>query len=234
MLNPSLSAVIKSMEIYVPPTFTRWVHNVRDTRESPYLDEMREKGVIFTHVPKTGGTSIAKALFGSNTTHIPVYRYYATNKELFYSSFKFAIVRNPWDRMYSAYKYLHRVVGNRSFPDGVWATDMLAGVKDFGEFVDRLRKPSYRYLVTSYGHFRPQVWWLSVPGKGMVMDYVGRLETIKESYDMVSKKLNVNVDLPLTRTTSGPSYVEVYNKNMIEIVRNIYLNDIDTFGYEFY
>ena len=232
-MKPDLVNVVKAMEIYVPVGIARRLHQARGTNESPYLDAMVSRNVIFTHVPKTGGTSIAKALFGSKTTHIPIYRYRVTHPALFARAFKFAIVRNPWDRIYSAFKYLHRVVGNRSFPDGEWATEVLGEVQTFQQFVHRLEQPGYRLLVMSYIHFRPQLWWLSVPGQGMAMDYVGRLEHIQEAYQLVSERLGVDVDLPVTRTTSGPSYVEVYDDAMTRIVGDLYRKDIEAFDYTF-
>ena len=62
---------------------------------------------IFVHVPRTGGFALAKSLFGNaGGSHITVRQYREIFDHEFSSYFKFAIVRNPFDRLVSAYRYI--------------------------------------------------------------------------------------------------------------------------------
>ena len=73
---------------------------------------------IHIHIPKTAGTSITKALHGKDfvlfDTNKKIWRQHATaletrehyGKEKWDSYFKFSIVRNPFDRLVSAYNWL--------------------------------------------------------------------------------------------------------------------------------
>ena len=64
---------------------------------------------IFFHIPKTAGLSLSAALFGNRGLgHIDVRTARILFGERRFSSFfKFCFVRNPWDRLVSAYHYLH-------------------------------------------------------------------------------------------------------------------------------
>lgn len=133
----------------------------------PWLPGERELGVIFTHIPKSAGTSIVDSLFGLKSRHAPILRYAAYDEQKFSDSFKFTFVRNPWSRIHSAYHYLHRAVGKGDkFVDWTWATHYLSDVPTFEDFVLRLRDPRYRREIKRYVHFRDQMDWISIFGKG--------------------------------------------------------------------
>ena len=68
----------------------------------------REKA-IFVHIPKAAGTSIALSIFGELPYHYKAIDYIVFfGRKTFNQYFKFAFVRNPWDRVYSAYTYLRK------------------------------------------------------------------------------------------------------------------------------
>src|SRR5215210_4080469 len=62
-----------------------------------------EHRLIFIHIPKCGGRSIAKA-FGHEFTHQSVHAFDAQEYKDFV---RFAVVRNTWDRMVSIFHHVH-------------------------------------------------------------------------------------------------------------------------------
>ena len=70
-----------------------------------YFDDQK---VIFVHVPKSAGTSIAMALYGRTINHLPASYYRNANRRKFGSYYSFAVVRNPLERLVSAYLYAKR------------------------------------------------------------------------------------------------------------------------------
>ena len=61
---------------------------------------------FFIHIPRTGGNSIASTILDGRTAHTPYFVYQRAYPDEFDEFFKFCFVRNPWDRLVSAYFYL--------------------------------------------------------------------------------------------------------------------------------
>ena len=61
---------------------------------------------IFVHIPRTGGTSVQR-FFGTHwQDHKDISRYAEElEPQTFASYYKFALVRNPWDRLVSDYNF---------------------------------------------------------------------------------------------------------------------------------
>ena len=107
---------------------------------------------IFIHITKTAGTSVAKSLFN----YLP-YHYTAIDYRVIYGArtydhyFKFAFVRNPWDRLYSAYRYFK--AGGWNDDDKTWARQHLAPYDDFNRFVQQWLTADN---IKKHIHFKPQ------------------------------------------------------------------------------
>ena len=68
--------------------------------------EVRDSGVLFIHVPKAAGTSIARALYGvEGVGHYRAVEARAQDPQLFERLYRFAVIRNPWQRLLSAYRF---------------------------------------------------------------------------------------------------------------------------------
>jgi len=140
-----LKIAIKDYEFSSPYRLETIFLKLIGKKFDPWLPSERQAGIIFSHVPKSAGTSIVKALFDSKSRHVPILRYAAYDKGLFDSSFKFTVVRNPWARLLSAYNYLYGVVGKGGlYPDWRWADHYLYGTPSFESFVLKLRDKSYQ------------------------------------------------------------------------------------------
>ena len=77
--------------------------------DGPYsLAPALATGVLFVHVPKTGGTSVARALYGTEGGGHRTVREVraALGRQRADALFSFAVVRDPVGRAASAYRYL--------------------------------------------------------------------------------------------------------------------------------
>ena len=228
---------VKSTEFMLPLALEKWAQKMYPQLwAGPWLPGEREQGMIFTHVPKSAGTSIVQALFGQKSRHVPIFRYAAYDETRFRECFKFTFVRNPWSRIHSAYHYLHRRVGaGDRFLDWKWASHYLADTPTFEHFVLRLRNRRFCRSVKRYIHFRDQLDWISIPGRGKVMDFVGYFESLERDFPVVCQQMGLEQvpELPRLRPGRGTDYVEAYTDAMVDIVGHMYDKDISTFGYEF-
>ncbi|MGY2288890.1 sulfotransferase family 2 domain-containing protein [Pseudomonas sp. SDO528_S397] len=205
-VNKSLSAVIA-----LPPAFVR-------------------HSCVFIHVPKCAGSSLCSALFDDKGAgHLPYYWYQQQFPEHCANSFKFAFVRDPLERAYSAYAFLR---GNHLNARDREAQALVSGYRDFDDFVRRWLHPDNlcRQL-----HFAPQADFL-VDGMGrMSMDFLGRQEHLLQDFQHVCERLGINASLPhlngsLTRRNAPAR--EFCSVRTRRLVRRAYQRDYEVLGYE--
>jgi hypothetical protein len=195
---------------------------------------------IFTHVPKTAGKSIRYFLGlpefdyqykadGQNIEHAYGHQrlFDFLNEEYFARYFKFAFVRNPFDRIISAYFYLENGGCNES--DRRFREEHLTPYKgSFAAFVEGLPK-----LVTS-DHFKPQVVWLCDDRRKPLADFVGRYESLEQDASIVGKKLGLSFQgLPMMNKSQHQSYRSYYDEATKRRVAQVYGEDIEMFSYRF-
>lgn len=197
------------------------------------LAQFDQSDSIFVHIPKCGGSSVSKTLYGNmaygHKTAIIYTCIYP--KKIYENMFKFTFVRNPWDRMVSAYFYLSAKVGIDEELE--WSKKNIRDDDDFESFVMRWlnEKSCYSNLM-----FIPQyIFILGAKGEKMV-DYIGRLENFDEDYAYIANRLGVDKNLmhvnsSVTRESSD--YRQYYNDQTRELVARVYRKDIELLGYEF-
>ena len=70
------------------------------------LGPAQRAGCLFIHIPKTGGTSISSCLYARNQPHLKAQFIFDLYGDLALSLPSFSVVRNPLDRLKSAYQFL--------------------------------------------------------------------------------------------------------------------------------
>ena len=195
---------------------------------SSRLPEGRE--IVFLHVPKTGGTSLAESL-GLRPGHVPATRFAARDLERFQQAFKFAFVRDPVERLYSSFNYLRTAIGLNRSPDVRWAETYLAQYNDFETFVAALQDRTLRNRVMEWPHFRPMHVWLCKPNETVpLVDFLGRFETLADDMATLTNRLGISAELSHTRKPREYLDKQISPK-MVDFVRDIYQKDVEIFGY---
>jgi len=188
---------------------------------------------IFVHVPKASGVSVNMALYGGmGAGHMRISEYeLAFSASEFYSYFKFTFVRNPWDRLFSAYQFLKS--GGMLDVDRAWAQERLARYGHFRQFVlEGLRLKE----TLSHVHFAPQHGFLlSLDRRRYPIDFVGLFENLPEDFAAIAKRLGRSAGLEHLNRTPGAlrDYRDAYDGAMIDEVAAVYRKDIALFGYDF-
>ena len=215
---------------------------------------------IFIHIPKCAGTSIEKALghFDSNTGKVwqdhrslrmieqpliipnvfssienlievrrrihhqflvvhPLNKLTVT-KEQYSNYYKFTFIRNPWARAFSMYKNVMRDNFHKKNYE-------IAGELSFKKFLR---------LHSGKGLLRPQTYWIKDFSASITLDFIGRFETLIEDFHQVCKAMHLpQITLPHKIKGSDEDYREYYDWESIDIIDEIYQEEIKMFGYSF-
>ena len=188
-----------------------------------------EHRFIFVHAGRTGGSSFERLAGAPVTTdertqhagntdfpekHCDFQYYRSCYPDLFGSYFKFTIVRNPFDRMVSAWK---------------WQTEVAKVIAPvtLTEFI-RTRPASHTYAA------KFTLDGMSPEASVKCFDYVGRFETLSESLRELCEILHIEAsDIPHTNSTVKFSYREYYDEESKGLLQSRYDRDLDLFGYSF-
>jgi len=206
-----------------------------------------EHNFLFVHIPKTGGTSIRSALepyqtdassafpnpvlrrLGINVNHyLGGYRSFQFRKheriktgarrlpsDVFDAMFKFCFVRNPWDLLVSNYSYVKCKKQHKRYR----RTSSLS----FAEFIEFA-------VAKEIGFQKPIV---STTSGELLVDRVGKFETLVEDFQSMASKLQIDAKLPHLNRVTRPNYREYYDRRSIARVTDCYRDDIEAFEYEF-
>lgn len=138
----------------------------------------------------------------------------ATSEEdrpLIDSYFKFAFVRNPFDRAVSIFNYIQKI---NPGPE-------TANFKSFAK--SNLTKQHSQ-----------SIWFSDQASQVLGCDFIGRFETLQSDFDLVCQKIGIKRSpLPVKNQTSHNHYSQYYDDETIEIVAKKYEEDIKRFGYKF-
>ncbi len=150
--------------------------------------------------------------------------------------FKFAFVRNPWDRLVSCYldKLTKGRPGMKSPPS--LAAKVYPGMP-FAEFVEIVSEtPDNEANI----HFKSQCSVICGRGedKPIMADFIGRFENLREDFATVVKKIGDDRVQPLphlmrSKNRKSSTYREFYDERLRYLVYERYKDDIEKFNYSF-
>jgi hypothetical protein len=195
---------------------------------------------IFVHIPRTGGTSIENVIWPGERTEADLWMGFVSkyrNKYqtgglqhllatqirrevgdgLFTAYFKFTFVRNPWDRAVSQYMLTRRRKDLQEYIG-------MSGGDSFERYLELISRrehvqwtPQHRFIFDGEGR--------------LLVDYVGRFESLERDAAGVFERIGVGGALPHAHATERLSTATYYNRCTIERVAQIYAQDIEVFGY---
>ena len=182
---------------------------------------------IFIHINKSGGTSIEQ-VFRPNAIFK---KHYLTAREIrdivgdkWDRYFKFAIVRNPWDKMSSLYRYRRDI-------------NLIPLSWSFSKFIkkiDTLNNKSPSKSARNLLRTTNQLEHCIDDNGNIILDYIGKFEEFKKSWEKISKKIGFKKKLPHVKSTvKHKHYSKYYTDDIRDIVADRFANDIAYFGYKF-
>jgi chondroitin 4-sulfotransferase 11 len=214
---------------YIPEKDRRYIEKILKGR-ARYPECFDQRQALFIHIPKTAGRSLVKSLFNVNSVeHANAEWYQRIDPDRFDRYFKFAIVRNPWDRLVSAWTYLREGGAKSSEDDTAWG-EFFHRFDNFEDFVCHWLTPEN---IRRKHLFTPQSEFVTDRFGGMAMDFVGRYERLNEDFDVICEKLGMDVKLPHLNSSKRVGYREFYTDRSRDVVAEIYARDVELFQYQF-
>jgi hypothetical protein len=132
------------------------------------------------------------------------------------SMFKFAFVRNPFDRFVSYCAFMTR-------DRDIFERDPRQVMRHF------LDKPPSGHIL-----FQPQHSFVSDASGELLTDYVGRVEEMQSSYDEIARRIGIpTAPLEKINASKRRDYRDYYDQPLIDGVAKLYARDLEHFGYEF-
>lgn len=193
-----------------------------------------DRRFIFVHAGRTGGSSIERAAGVGRTTdprtrdlgntdfaekHASFQHYRQTYPAEFNDYYRFTFVRNPFDRLVSAWVWRTQVV--RDLPPMP-----LAG------FIET-RGPGWSFCEK----FRLE--GMSLEQSVATFDFIGRFERLAEGLQHLQRRLGIpcfpddgSGPTHVNRTVR-PRYQDAYDDATIALVRRHFAGDLELFGYDF-
>jgi hypothetical protein len=197
---------------------------------------------IFIHIPRTAGSSVETVLWPGERTEADLWmgftsrlgnRYQtgglqhltaalvreAIGARTFDAYFKFAIVRNPWDKAVSQYAFMRRRPDLRE----------LLGMHEDDDFRTYLR------LIRNATHvqWQPQVSFVRNERGELLVDRIVRFENFDEGFASVLQQLGVDGPVPHVHGADRGPTADYYDDETRALVADYYRDDIAYFDYTF-
>lgn len=181
--------------------------------------------ILFIHIPKTGGNSLKKTQLFNRCKyfgHKPILQI-----ENYKSNFKFsfAVTRNPYDRVVSAFHYLKK--GGEPNSYDLKMQKKLSKYEEFKDFVIDL------HLFINEIHFKPQHVFVCDTNGRILVDYIFKIEKLDEEIRKLFIKERLPIEhIPRVNTSKHNEYSKYYNDFKIKnTVYQVYKKDFELFNY---
>lgn len=197
---------------------------------------------IFIHIPKTGGTSIEHVIWPGERSSADLWmgfvdrfhNFYQTGglqhltaklirahvgASLFADYFKFAIIRNPWDKAASQFRYM------ASRPDLCEFADLECPPSDFRHYLEAIARKEHVQWMAQHRFV------LDDNGESMV-DRIGRYENLQSATTRFFAAIGIaDVVLSHANRTRDSGVPHTMDLESSEMIGELYRTDALAFGY---
>jgi len=196
--------------------------------------------MVFVHIQKTGGVTVQR-LLKNNIPDIRtiVARHASASQGMevldnWDDYFRFAFVRNPWDRLVSWYTMIRTAQEIKARPwNKLWryAQD---NSSTFEEFIRNCTDEVIMKKGVRYSFAYNQLDYVADENDNLLIDFIGRVENFDADLRKVLETIGVKQEvIPRDNSSTHKHYSEFYTPQTEMIVRERFKRDIEYFGYVF-
>ncbi|NOH29032.1 sulfotransferase family 2 domain-containing protein [Vibrio mediterranei] len=207
----------------------------------------KSKKFLFIHVPKTGGTSLVKAMKKDcDRAFLPLRMigYYFDDRGIKLPRSTYNILGYPYhvkaDILSDMWKEHYDELYKFAFVRNPWDIAVSEYFYIKRKKVHPIHKvvnqmPDFEYYlkwkVENYN--RDQSEWVCDENDNLLVDFLGRFENYENDARKILKKFGYKSEVPKENVTKKKGYQSYYTDKMAEIVSEMNKRDITNFGYEF-
>ncbi len=195
---------------------------------------LRKHNLLFVHITKTGGNSVHEVMesagkleFYNEHYTINSLRDKINDDGLFNRLTKFAIVRNPWDRMLSIYlfRFYDPKIGSIKTNFNKWIEFIYSGKKQ--------RLMHHSLLLHKY-EYSNQLNWITGDDGDIWVNDILRFENIENDMVRFLRFHGIRIkEFPKTNFTEHNHYWHYYDAKSIGLVADHYEKDLQFFNYHY-
>ena len=193
----------------------------------------KQEKIIYVHIPKCAGSSIEKIEWLGGGGHVN-YRH-IENRYNMNEFFKFTTIRNPLDRLVSAYFHFvqYPLKKNESQADQDcykyikkhYAMHMDRVTEGFPEFIENFPEKLFRI-----NHFNTQKFFIENKKGKIKFDYIIDFAHLQNGFSEVCKLLNKEqIELPHAKASKHKPFIQYYTPELIVKVDKMYREDIELY-----
>lgn len=190
--------------------------------------EIYHSSVVFIHVPKVAGTTISRALYQKSIGHQMASFIYKTDPSIQSSKISISLMRDPMDRLYSAYRFLKSggtndvEVENFAFYSG-------SEFESFSIFIKNWLKPKFDNIYDYDYALWPQSWFILDENGNKLVDRVYAIEDIGELEQYLKNNNHIRGDI-ISYNVTTQKKMENYlcqeeESDIRKIVEELYADD---------
>ena len=204
-------------------------------------------------IPKTGSTSVTTILkpyfdiegedIGSREGN--TYYHHRTTKYMkshfekmewnFDDYFKFAFVRNPFEREVSSWEYAHKIVHMYEKYKET-KSNLCPDKRVYNQKLQIVKMKNFKTLCsrqfTDYDTY--SMFYRDKHTEKNLLDFIGKFENLQEDFNTICDKIGIpQQHLPHKNKSKHKHYTEYYDDETKQIVAERYAKDIEYFGYKF-
>jgi hypothetical protein len=194
------------------------------------------KKTIFVHIPKNAGTSVIKAdgydFEDLENSHRPATEFRYKFPACWDNYYKFAIVRNPWDRLVSNFEYGRMLKSYWHSADkttvyGLHPDYLLLKDLSFEETVHLLNTDPKKF---NHPGWKMQCHFLCDNSNSLLVRNIFRQESLANNQEFL--QLFPNIPHCNSSNRAYTNYMKYYTLETFELVKRIYYEDVVKFNYD--
>jgi len=143
--------------------------------------------------------------------------------DIYNNFYKFAFVRNPWDWQVSMYHFILKETSHIRYK----LVKSMTSFEEYLEWIINTKKP-YAKGATKF-----QKDMITDNDGNLIVDFVGKYETLAQDFQHICKIINIKASLPSINRTLHRDYKSYYNDKTKKMVEEHFKEDIELFGYTF-